>query len=104
MDFNKKFKDKVVLVTGSSKGIGRDMILSFAGLGAKVAINHYDEDNSKADETLDLVRKITKDVIIFKKDITNAKELDSMFVKIQKDLGNRSILVNNAGIAIFSSF
>lgn len=93
-----KLKDKVVLITGSSKGIGKATALLFAREGAKVIIN-YSKSEKEANEVLKEIGKIS-DSIVFKCDVSNESEVKKMFEKIIKKFGKLDILVNNAGVYI----
>ncbi len=93
-----KLKDKVVLITGSSKGIGKATALLFAREGAKVIIN-YSKSEKEANEVLKEIGKIS-DSIVIKCDVSNESEVKKMFEKIIKKFGKLDILVNNAGVYI----
>lgn len=89
-------KDKVVLVTGSSRGLGREIIKEFASEGCKVVINY----NSSYEDALSLQNElINTESLLIKCDVSNEEEVKSMVNEIIKKLGTIDILVNNAGIA-----
>ena len=92
-----KLQDKVALVTGGAKGIGRAICVALASEGASVAVNYR---SSKA-EALDLVREIeaagSKGIAIAG-DVSNAAEAVSMVEQTIAELGGLHVLVNNAGI------
>ncbi len=90
-------KDKVALVTGGSRGIGRAIVLSFAREGAKVLIN-YKGNEKAAIETLEEVKKIGGEGEVFKADVGIEEEVDKMFNFVLEKWGRLDILVNNAGI------
>jgi 3-oxoacyl-[acyl-carrier protein] reductase len=85
--------NKVVLITGGSRGIGRELVLEFANKGYSVAIN-YRENEKEALETL----KKAGAGAIFKADISNYEQVKNMADEIIKKLGRIEVLVNNAGI------
>ncbi|ARM74818.1 glucose 1-dehydrogenase [Acidianus manzaensis] len=87
-------KDKVVLVTGSSKGIGREIARYFHKYGAKVAINY----SSSEREAIKLKEELKDRVEIFKADVSKRQEVHNMVKEIEEKLGKIDILVNNAGI------
>lgn len=98
MEDNIFFIDKVVLVTGSSRGIGKAIATAFAKLGCKVVIN----SNSNIDqlkETYEELLKINPNVIMIKADVSDPNEVESMFRIIYDTYGRIDILVNNAGIS-----
>ncbi len=90
-------KDKVALVTGASRGIGKSIAMALAESGAKVAIN-YSSSESSALEVADIIRKNGGIAEIFKARVNEEKEVEDMFANIEKQLGAVDILVNNAGI------
>lgn len=89
--------DKVALVTGASRGIGRATALALASEGAKVAVNYA---NSAA-AAEDLVKTITDNggtAIAVQGDASQEAEVDSMFKTVLSTWGRIDVLVNNAGI------
>src|SRR6185436_13736645 len=88
---------KVALITGSSKRIGRETAIELARRGAHVAI-HYRSDEAGARETQRLVRENGGQAEGFHAELTNAAEVDAMFVDIEKRLGGLDILVNSASV------
>jgi 3-oxoacyl-[acyl-carrier protein] reductase len=94
--------EKVVLVTGASKGIGAAIAVRFAMGGYKVVIN-YNSDKEGALKTLEEVSKYSEGIIV-KCDITNDIEINNMFNEIIDKYGRLDVLVNNAGIAIDTTF
>lgn len=96
-----KLDDKVAIVTGGSRGMGRGYCERFAKEGAKVALI-YHSNNEAAD---DVIRAITDNggtAIAYQCDVTNSKKIEDTFDKVAKDFGGIDILVNNAGIYIFT--
>lgn len=91
---------KTVLVTGSSRGIGKETIIEFAKLGYNVIINYL---NSKK-EALELKELVEKDysikALLIKCDISSESEVKNMVDFIIKSFKKIDVLVNNAGIAI----
>jgi 3-oxoacyl-[acyl-carrier protein] reductase len=88
-----RFKDKIVVVTGASRGIGRQIALAFGEEGATVACVATTEGAAKA--TADLVGSSAK---AYACDVSDSASVEELFGKVQADLGTPSVLVNNAGI------
>ena len=89
--------NKVALVTGGSRGIGRSIALALAGAGAKVVIN-YQHNTSSAEETLNQIKKSGGEGLLYKADITILEECESMIKATLDHFGRIDILVNNAGV------
>jgi len=98
-----RFKDKVVLITGSTRGIGRAIAFEFAKEGAKIILN-YRKKRDKAEETLKEIKKITNDVILIKADVSNRNDVNKMFNEIENIFNGIDILINNAGLGIAYPF
>ncbi len=90
-------KDKVAIVTGAGRGIGRQIALTLAEEGAKVAVNDYYEDRAKA--VADEIKAAGGQGIGVKADVTNLDEVQAMVKKVVDKWGTVHILCNNAGIA-----
>jgi 3-oxoacyl-[acyl-carrier protein] reductase len=83
---------KVILVTGGSRGIGREIAKQFRSLGSKVAVNYFTSEK----EARDL--RDTIGVEIFKADVANRDEVTRLVKQVADKLGPIDVLVNNAGI------
>lgn len=97
------FKNKVVLVTGSSRGIGRSIAIRFAQKNANVVIN-YNYNKQEADIVKEVIESYGVKCMVVQADISKEKEVKNMVEKIIKQFGQIDILVNNAGIAIDLDF
>lgn len=91
-------KDKVVLITGSSSGIGKATALKFAQEGAKIVIN-YRNNIKGAIDTVSEIKKLNSESIALKADITDPNQVKNLFLESVKKFGTIDILINNAGLA-----
>ncbi len=91
------FKDKKIVVTGGTKGLGKAIALHFAREGARVAVNYSSDDQSAATVEAEL-KNLTDNVLILKADISVEKEAREMIDHVLDQWESVDILVNNAGI------
>jgi 3-oxoacyl-[acyl-carrier protein] reductase len=91
--------NKIALVTGGGRGIGRAIAMKLAELGASVAI--CGRDSGKLGATADALRGQTKRVFWQTADVTRADEMGKLVSATEAKLGPVGILVNNAGIGLF---
>ena len=92
-----KLEGKVALITGSSRGIGRAIALTFAKEGAKICVN-YARSKEKAEQVVEEIRKLGGEAIAVKADVSKLDEVKEMVRKVIETFGRLDILVNNAGI------
>lgn len=86
--------ERVALVTGGSRGIGRAIALRLAGQGCAVAVNYREQ----ADKAAEAVRAAGGRAIAVQADIGDAAQVRDMAARVERDLGPVDILVNNAGV------
>jgi 3-oxoacyl-[acyl-carrier protein] reductase len=89
--------DKVALVTGGSRGIGRAIALRLAKDGAAVAVN-YVSSEGPAQAVVDQIVATGGAALAVRGDVSSVAEADAIVEKVLSDLGRIDILVNNAGI------
>ena len=89
-----RFKDRVVVVTGSGSGIGRVMAQKFAAEGAKVAVIDW-----KGDKAEEVAAEIGGTAHAFRADVSKGAEVKTMVKEVVSRLGPVDVLVNNAAIA-----
>jgi 3-oxoacyl-[acyl-carrier protein] reductase len=98
------FKDKVALVTGSSRGIGKATVIELASKGCNVIINCVSNE-SAANELRDfIINSYNVKALVIKADVSVEDEVKKMIETVIKEFGKIDILVNNAGIAIDNDF
>lgn len=96
--------NKVALITGSSKGIGKATVISLASKGFDIIIN-YNTDFKGANETEKYIQKEYKvKTMVIKCDISNEEEVEKMVNTIIVKFSKIDVLVNNAGISIDTLF
>ena len=93
----------VVLVTGSSKGIGRETIKKFAKEGYDVVIN-YNNSEKEAFELQKEIEQYNVKSLVIECDITDEEQVKYMVDKVIKNFKTIDVLVNNAGIAIDTTY
>ncbi len=93
---NNKFSDKVAVVTGGCRGIGKAIVLHFLSEGAKVYALDYNVPT--ADEVFIENAELAQNVRVMQLDVTNSVQVETIFEKIQEESGQIDFLVNNAGI------
>ena len=96
-------RQKTVLVTGASRGIGRACAVAFAEEGARVAINHPGEA-AEAAETAALVRSAGGEALIVQADVSSRSEVNAMTAEVLAAAGQVDVVVLNAAICPFTSF
>ncbi len=92
------FTGKVVLVTGSSRGIGAGMIEAFNEHGARCVVNYVNDSRGRNKTEAEAVAAKLKDPLILECDIANASAVAGMMETIRHERGGLDVLVNNAGI------
>ena len=88
---------KVVLITGASRGIGRDTAILAAARGYAVAVN-YVSNRAKAEEVVAEIAKPGGTAALFQADVAKRDQVSRMFAEIDKRFGRLDALVNNAGV------
>ena len=92
------FTDKVVLVTGSSRGIGAEMIRAFGQHGAKCIVNYVDDPEGQNKADAENVARTLVDPLLIQCDVTNPEQVESMMMEIGDKRDGLDILINNSGI------
>ena len=94
------FKEKVVLVTGGSRGIGRACAVAFAKAGAAVVVISYAGNEAAAQESVKLVQEAGAKAEAVKFDVADTAACAAAVDSIVKTHGRLDVLVNNAGVAV----
>lgn len=87
---------RTALVTGSSKGIGSELLLAIAECGANVAVQYHSSADA-ADVVADRARDLGVDATTVQGDVTDPDSVEGMFATIEDELGSVAVLVNDVG-------
>jgi 3-oxoacyl-[acyl-carrier protein] reductase len=93
------FKDKVVLITGASTGIGAACAKAFGALGAKVGV-HYNSSGSAAAEVAAAVEKAGGQALMLQGDLRNTADCERIVAETAKRFNRIDVLINNAGALV----
>ena len=102
-------KSKIALVTGGSRGLGRDMAINLAKKGFDVVLT-YNSNQQKADEVVAEIQSMGQKAMAFQLDTSNVKLFDAFFEQVTTALEeltgspNFDFLINNAGTALYAPF
>ncbi|MBL7130756.1 MAG: 3-oxoacyl-[acyl-carrier-protein] reductase [Candidatus Omnitrophica bacterium] len=91
-----KLKDRVSLITGAARGIGKEIALNFAREGSNIVV--FDVDLEAAQSTQREIEDLGRRAMSFKVDVTNLRQIEEMMNLILDKFSKIDILVNNAGI------
>jgi 3-oxoacyl-[acyl-carrier protein] reductase len=92
-------KNRVALVTGGSRGIGRAVAISLADAGAAVAVN-YREKVTEARNVVETIRAAGGRAMAVGADVSKAVQVSEMMAAVDRELGPVDVLVNNAGVGL----
>jgi len=95
-------KDRVAVVTGASKGIGRGIAIALAAAGAQVVVN-YASDSRGAESVVEAIEDDGGKAIAVGADVSKAVDVTRLFKEVDTAFGRLDVLVNNAGIFRFGS-
>ena len=102
-------KNKIALVTGGSRGLGRNMAISLAKKGIDVVFT-YNSNKQKAEEVVAEIQSLGQKAMAFQLDTSNVKAFDEFFKQLTASLKeltgstNFDFLINNAGTALYAPF
>lgn len=91
-------KNKTVLITGGSRGIGKALSKAFAKEGYNILIN-FNKSENEAKELYTILNEKNFSVKLFKADVSNREDVENMMDYCVKEFGGLDVLVNNAGIS-----
>ncbi len=95
-------QNKVAIVTGSSRGIGRAIALELGRRGADVIINHRrNSTRAQAEAVAQELQNLGRRTLVLKADVADPQDVAQMFSLIRSEFGKLDIVVNNAASAVF---
>jgi enoyl-[acyl-carrier protein] reductase III len=89
------FQDKIVLVTGGGRGIGRAIALHFAGLGAHLVLNFF-RHRAAAEKTAGEIHSLGRQAIVVKANLAETDDIQKLVASVEAEFGGLDILVHNA--------
>lgn len=92
-----RFEGKTAIVTGASRGIGREIAILLGKEGARVAVN-YSGSKEKAEEVVELIKQSGGGAFAIQANVSDAEQVKQMIDETLKTFGSIDMLVNNAGI------
>lgn len=92
-----KLKAKLALITGGTRGIGKEIAMALAKEGVNIAIT-YNSNDSLAYEVVEEIKNNNVKAMAIKANVSNGEEVNNMIKVIEDELGSIDVLVNNAGI------
>lgn len=95
MSEQKRYSGKIVCITGSSRGIGRELALRFAEEGADIVINYF-RNGDAARETAKIIEDLGQEALIVKANMAQEEKIIAMFEKIKEKFGRLDIFIHNA--------
>lgn len=95
-------KDKVVIVTGASQGLGEGIVKAMAKEGANVVL--FSRDNQRLKKNVRDICSLGSSAVAFKVDVADARQVNQAVEKVLKRFGKIDVLVNNAGISVSMPF
>ncbi|XP_036140551.1 short-chain dehydrogenase/reductase family 16C member 6 isoform X2 [Monomorium pharaonis] len=99
----KSVTGEIVLITGAAHGIGKELAIGYASLGATVVCWDINEENNN--KTLNDIKNMGRtSVYAYRCNVANREEVFKVAEKVKKEIGDVTILINNAGIGFAKSF
>jgi len=97
----KNLQGKVALITGSSRGLGRQIALELASRGASVVIN-YAKSAGPAQEVVKEAEAFGVKAVAIQADVSNPKDIEKLFTRAVEVMGRMDVVMSNSGVEFFS--
>lgn len=91
------FNSKVAIVTGASRGIGKEIALTLARAGARIVIN-YKQNSEQAEEVATEIRELGQEALVIKADVSKAEDVELLVKTTLEHFGKIDFLINNAAV------
>ena len=96
--------NKIALITGGAKGIGKAIVIELASLGYDVVINYLSSESDAYKLQEEVINNYHVNCLAIKCDVSNETNVDLMFNEIEEKLGDVSVLINNAAVDLSNLF
>jgi NAD(P)-dependent dehydrogenase (short-subunit alcohol dehydrogenase family) len=97
-----RLQNKIILITGAGRGIGRAIAVGMAREGADVIINEIVESDEAANVATE-IEQLGRRAMVMAADISQVAQIKAMFARVQQEFGRLDVLINNAGITGWTS-
>jgi NAD(P)-dependent dehydrogenase (short-subunit alcohol dehydrogenase family) len=97
-----KLKDKVAIVTGSRRGLGKAIALGFAREGANLVLSDRVVEGGELDGVAEEIKALGRGVLVMQCDVTDEQSINDLVQRTVEQFGRIDVLVNNAGTAVYS--
>ena len=98
MSTSSTLRGYAALVTGASRGIGKEIALELARHGCRIAVNYFNDPQPMVDAAMSEIRAIQPDSIVIEADIRSGSQVGAMIDQVARTFGRIDLLVNNAGV------
>lgn len=95
----KRMTNKVALITGSSRGIGKETAIRLAKEGYDIVIN-YARSKKAAQETADEITALGRKVLLVKANVGDVDKIKAMFAAVKEEFGRLDVFINNAASGV----
>ncbi len=98
MSTSSSLRGQAAVVTGASRGIGKEIALELARNGCRIGVNYFNDSQPIVDATMAEIRAIQPDSIAVEADVRSSSQVAAMIDRVAGEFGGLDLLVNNAGV------